>query len=213
MSFFNEILIARNVQGNIESILGRQKKRLVVSFKGEAEPRTTNFDIIESFNYKQSVKITENPVEQGVSVNDHRIQQAMTLKMRVGVSNIINPVRALTSFDANNIVQAASLQIFGNRLANTRIQATFNELQLIMTNGEVFDIDTPMGLMKNFLIEDIENENNAESISTFEGVITFKEFLFFDNLNDPDTAISGVTKLSIVPAPVMTALANLNPLR
>jgi len=211
MSFFNEILLARNVQGNIESILGRQKKRLVVSF-GDGDTRTTNFDIIESFNYKQSVKITENPVEQGVSVNDHRIQQAMTMQMRVGVSNIIDPVRALTSFDANNIVQAASLQIFGNRLANTRIQATFNELQLIMTNGEVFDIDTPMGLMKNFLIQDIENENNAESISTFEGVITFKEFLFFDNLNDPETAISGVTRLSIVPAPVMTALTNLNPL-
>jgi hypothetical protein len=211
MSFFNQILLERNVQGNIESILGRQKKRLVVSF-GNGDTRTTNFDIIESFNYKQSVKITETPVEQGVSVNDHRIQQAMTMQMRVGVSNIIDPVRALTSFDANNIVQDASLQIFGNRLANTRIQATFNELQLIMTNGEVFDIDTPMGLLKNFLIQDIENDNGAESISTFEGVITFKEFLFFDNLNDPETAISGVTKLSIVPAPVMTALNNIKDL-
>jgi hypothetical protein len=211
MSFFNEILLARNVQGNIESILGRQKKRLVVSF-GDGDTRTTNFDIIESFNYKQSVKITENPVEQGVDINDHRIQQAMNLKMRVGVSNIIDPVRALTSFDTNNIIQATSLQIFGNRLANTRIQATFNELKLIMTNGEVFDIDTPMGLMKNFLIKDVENTNNSESIDTFEGDITFKELLFFDNLNDPLTAISGVTKLSIVPAPVMTALNNIKSL-
>lgn len=206
MTFFNEVLLARNVQGNIESILGRQKKRLVVSFAGVDEARTTNFDIIKSFSYKQSVKITENPVEQGVNVNDHRIQQAMTFKMNVGVSNIVDPVRALTSFDANNIVQAASLQIFGNRLANTRIQATFNDLQLIMTNGEPFDIDTPMGLLTNFLITDIENTNDDQSIDTFEGMISFKELLFFDNLLDPDTVVSGVKKASIVPSPVMSAL-------
>lgn len=208
MSFFNEILLARNVQGNLISIFGRQKKRLVVNFSN-GEQRTTLFDIIESFSYKQSIKITENPVEQGVSINDHRIQQPLRFKMKVGVSNIIDPVRALTTLDTNNIIQAASLQIFGSRLANSRIQATFNDLQLIMTNGEPFDIDTPMGILKNFLIEDIENENNAESISTFEGTISFREILFFDNLLDPETQISGVKKLSIVPSPVMSAISNI----
>jgi hypothetical protein len=208
MSFFNEILLARNVQGNLISIFGRQKKRLVVNFSN-GEQRTTLFDIIESFSYKQSIKITENPVEQGVSINDHRIQQPMRFQMKVGVSNIIDPVRALTTLDTNNIIQAASLQIFGSRLANSRIQATFNDLQLIMTNGEPFDIDTPMGILKNFLIEDIENENNAESISTFEGTISFREILFFDNLLDPETQISGVKKLSIVPSPVMSAISNI----
>lgn len=212
MSFLSEILLFRNIQGNVEQILGRQKKRLVVSFQGEDKPRTTNFDIIESFTYKQSVKITENPVEQGVNINDHRIQQAMRFQMRVGVSNIIDPITALETVNRDNIVQAASLQIFGNRLANTRIQATFNDLRLIMTNGEVFDIETPMGILQNFLIEDIENENNADSITTFEGLISFRELLFFDNLQDPNTQVSGVKKLSLVPSPVMTTLSTLNPL-
>lgn len=208
MSFFNEILLVRNIQGRVESIFGRQKKRLVVKFKGEDQARTTNFDIIESFTFKQSVKITENPVEQGVNINDHRVQQPMMFQMRVGVSNIIDPVTALFSGNRDNIVQAASLQVFGNRLANTRIEATYNDLRLIMTNSEVFDIDTPSGILKNFLITDIEHEHNAESITTFEGLITFKEILFFDNLQDPDTQVSGVKKIGFVPSPILTSLTN-----
>ena len=205
MSFFSEILQFRTVQGTVESLLAKQKKRLVVKFKGENEPRTTNFDIIESFTFKQSVKITKNPVEQGVNINDHRIQQAMVFQMKVGVSNIINPVSALVSGNVNNIIQASSLQIFGSNLANSRIQATFNDLKLIMTNGEVFDIDTPSGILKNFLITNIDHEHNAESITTFEGLITFEEILFFDNLQDLNTNVSGVKKLSFVPSPILTA--------
>jgi hypothetical protein len=74
-----------------------------------------------------------------------------------------------------------------------------------MTNGEVFDIDTPSGILKNFLITNIDHEHNSESITTFEGLITFEEILFFDNLQDLNTNVSGVKKLSFVPSPILTA--------
>lgn len=206
MTFFNQVLLARNAQGTIESILGRSKKRLVVTYPGSAEEFTTTFDIQKSFNYKQSIKITDNPVEQGVNINDHRIQQAMKFTMDVGVSNIIDPLTAAAQLNLNSLKQAASLQIFGNKVANTRIQATFGQLQTIMQNSEPFDIDTPMGLLKNFVIEDMENTNDGDSITTYEGPITFKEILFFDNLNDPNTAISGVKKRATVSVPILSSL-------
>jgi hypothetical protein len=95
-------------------------------------------------------------------------------------------------------VQALSLQIVGNRIANGRIQATYEQLRNAMRNGEPFDIDTPMGLMKNFIITEIENENNAESITTFEGTLRMQEVLFFDNLDENTSLVSGTSALKIV---------------
>jgi len=206
MTFFNQVLLARNAQGTIESILGRSKKRLVVTYPGSTEEFITTFDIQKSFNYKQSIKITDNPVEQGVNINDHRIQQAMKFTMEVGVSNIIDPLTAAAQLNLNSLKQAASLQIFGNKVANTRIQATYGQLQTIMQNSEPFDIDTPMGLLKNFVIEGMDNTNDGDSITTYEGPITFKEILFFNNLNDPDAAISGVKKRATVSVPILSSL-------
>lgn len=209
MTFFNEVLLARNAQGTIESILGRSKKRLVAKFKdanGEEITQTTIFDIQKTFNYKQSIKVTENPVEQGVNINDHRIQQAMEFTMDVGVSNIIDPLTAAAQLNLDSLKQAASLQIFGNKVANTRIQVTYNQLQIMMQNSEPLDIDTPMGLLKNFVITEIDNTNDGDSITTFEGSITFKEILFFNNLIDVDTAISGINKRTTVTVPILSSL-------
>lgn len=203
MTFFNEVLLARNAQGTIESILGRSKKRLVAKFKGRDGEEITTFDIQSSFNYKQTIKVTENPVEQGVNINDHRIQQAMEFTMEVGVSNIIDPLTAAAQLNLDSLKQAASLQIFGNKVANTRIQATYNQLQTIMENSEPLDIDTPMGLLKNFVITEIDNTNDGDSITTFEGAITFKELLFFNNLNDPESSISGIGRKPIVSNPIL----------
>lgn len=205
MTFFNEVLLARNAQGTIESILGRSKKRLVVTFPGSDVEFTTIFDIQKSFNYKQSIKVTSNPVEQGVNINDHRIQQAMEFKMEVGVSNIIDPLTAASQLNIGSLSQTAQLQIFGNKVANTRIQATYNELQNIMQNSEVFDIDTPMGLLKNFVITDLENTNDGDSISTFEGLISFKEILFFNNLISVRSSKSGVDERPILSNPILSS--------
>ena len=199
MTFFNQVLLARNAQGQIESVLARSNKRLVVNFGNPLiDEQSTVFDIIESYNYKQSVRITKNPVEQGVNINDHRIQEPTELQIKVGTSNIIDPLKAATTLDAASVIQAVSLQIVGNRIANGRIQATYAQLQNAMQNSVPFDIDTPMGLMKNFVISEIENENNGDSITTFEGTLTMQEILYFDNLNDSNSTVSGVNAKKIV---------------
>lgn len=223
MSFFNEVLLARTVQGTLESVIGRSKQRLVVTFPsnlsnpiklinpltGATVPippitQTTQFDIMQSFNYKQSVKITENPVEQGVNINDHRIQQPLQLQIQVGTSNIIDPITAATELDAGSLIQAIALQIVGNRIANGRIQATYKQLQNAMYNSEVFDLDTPMGLIQNLVISEIENTNDDESITTFEGLITMREILYFNNLKNPSTQVSGVSERDIVLRSILT---------
>jgi len=197
MTFFNQVLLARNAQGQLESVLARFNKRLVVNFKS-GPPQSTVFDIVTSYQYRSSIRTTKNPVEQGVNINDYRIQEPMELTIVVGTSNIIDPFKALTTLDSASIVQALSLQIVGNRIANGRIQATYEQLRNAMRNGEPFDIDTPMGLMKNFIITEIENENNAESITTFEGTLRMQEVLFFDNLDENTSLVSGTSALKIV---------------
>ena len=199
MTFFNQVLLARNAQGQLESVLARQNKRLVVSFGNNTlNTQTTVFDIISSWQYRQSVRLTKNPIEQGVNINDHRIQEPMELTIEVGTSNIIDPLKAVTTLDAGTIIQSVALQIVGNRIANGRIQATYSQLRNAMQNSDTFDIDTPMGLMKNFVITEIENENNAESISTFEGAIKMQEVLYFDNLDENTSLVSGVNSIQII---------------
>jgi hypothetical protein len=199
MTFFNQLLLARNAQGQLESVLARQNKRLVVSFGNNAlNTQTTIFDIISSWQYRQSVRLTKNPIEQGVNINDHRIQEPMELAIEVGTSNIIDPLKAVTTLDTGAIIQSVALQIVGNRIANGRIQATYSQLRNAMQNSDTFDIDTPMGLMKNFVITEIENENNAESISTFEGTIRMQEVLYFDNLDENTSLVSGVNSREVI---------------
>jgi len=199
MTFFNQLLLARNAQGQLESVLARQNKRLVVSFGNNAQNKqTTIFDIISSWKYRQSVRLTKNPVENGININDHRIQEPMELVIEVGTSNIIDPLKAITTKDAGAIIQSVALQIVGNRIANGRIQATYSQLKSAMQNSDTFDIDTPMGLMKNFVITEIENENNADSISTFEGTIRMQEILYFDTLEENTSLVSGVSLREII---------------
>lgn len=197
MSFFNQLLLARNAQGQLESVLARANKKLVVTFKNGTS-QSTQFDIIESYKYRQSVRVTKNPVEQGININDYRIQEPIELAIQVGTSNIIDPLKAATTLDTGSVIQALSLQIVGNRIANGRIQSTFAQLRNAMQNSEPFDIDTPMGLLENFIIVDIENENNAESISNFEGTIKIQELLFFDNLDENTSLVSGVSAPKII---------------
>lgn len=216
MSFFNQLLLARNAQGVVESIISRSKQRLVVTFPKTSitgfggikidlpNTQTTQFDIMPSFAYKQSVKITQNPVEQGVNINDHRIQQPTELQIKVGTSNIIDPFTAASELDAGSVIQAIALQIVGNRIANGRIQATYAQLRNAMMNSEPFDIDTPMGLMQNYVITAIENENNDESITTFEGLLTLQEILYFNNIKSGKSIVSGVDAKEIILRPILS---------
>lgn len=204
MTFFNQILLARNIQGQVQSILAKSRQRLIVTFPNNPIPQTTQFDIMQSFLFKNSVTLTKNPVEQGANLTDHRIQQPTELTIRVGTSNIIDPFTAAIELDAAAVVQALSLQIVGNQIANGRISATYLQLKNAMENSEVFDLDTPLGLVKNLLITSIVNENDDESITTFEGTITMQEVLFFDNLRDPNTIVSGISALDRVLRPILT---------
>ena len=207
MSFFNQILLARNIQGQVQSILAKSKQRLIVTFPKSIIPQTTQFDIMEFFRFKNSVRLTENPVEQGSLLSDHRIQQPLQLQIRVGTSNIIDPFTAIIEADGAAVVQALLLQVVGNQIANGRIAATYLQLKNAMQNSEVFSLDTPLGSVDNLLITDIENENNDESITTFEGTITMREVLFFDNLNNPNTVVSGISALDRVLKPILSPFA------
>lgn len=188
-SILRGLLLGAIATGKVQSILAKKRNRLIVRMPssdstlaamGATTNLTINFDIVKTWQYKNSVKITENPVEQGVNINDHRIIEPMKLTLEVGVSNVVNPLNSFTSL--NNVIQASKLLFTaGFSIANSPMEATYTMLKLAQDNSEVFDIDTPLGKLKNFLITSIESSNDSSNYGAFEGTIELQEILTYEN--------------------------------
>lgn len=199
-SLLRGLLLGAIAAGKIQSILAKKMNRLTLLFPsadataaalGGQSSLTVDFDIIKSWKYKNSIKITENPVEQGVNINDHRIIEPMKLTLEVGVSNIVNPINILTS--TKNVLQASKLLFTagGSSVSNSPMIATYLMLKAGIDNSDVFQIDTPLGLLKNFLITSIESTNDSSNYGAFEGTIELQEILTFEN-SRVNTNSSGV---------------------
>lgn len=199
-SLLRGLLLGAIAAGKIQSILAKKMNRLTLLFPsadataaalGGQSSLTVDFDIIKSWKYKNSIKITENPVEQGVNINDHRIIEPMKLTLEVGVSNIVNPINILTS--TKNVLQASKLLFTagGSSVSNSPMIATYLTLKAGIDNSDVFQIDTPLGLLKNFLITSIESTNDSSNYGAFEGTIELQEILTFEN-SRVNTNSSGV---------------------
>jgi hypothetical protein len=215
MSILQNMLIGTiGATSKIQGILGKQKNRLIfgvlannatinsnatqekytiiskIKNKSAQEKYTINFDIIKSWNYKNSVKITQNPVEQGVLINDHRIIMPMELKIEVGVSNIINPLNSLVQ--GKNLLQTSTLLLIGNKtVADSPMVVTNSLLDICLRNSETFDIETPLGIFKNFLLINKESTNDNTNYGAFEGILEFQEILIYDKIT-AQTNLSGV---------------------
>ena len=132
-------------------------------------------DVIFSYNHRASVKLTENPVESGVIVNDHRIIEARSLVIEIGV-NSGNITERNTP-----ILRGAGLMLFGDSPnSQNAVINTYADLLMCQRNGEPFDIETPVGTYKNMLITNIEALQDAETINVFKGHITFRELLTYE---------------------------------
>ena len=191
MGVANNLLLVRNVQGQLGRLLFGANKRI------KAENVTVNFDTIHSYDYEASVRITENPVEQGIKVSDHRIIEPKVLIMEVGVSNIVGLKDVLTSpsFSAlsTTALQAGKLLIFGNRFdSNSRVSATYESLLKLLYEGSVFDVETPLGTFKNMLLINIKKSQDAETISVFKGTITMQELITYQTTSTNLTNKAGV---------------------
>jgi hypothetical protein len=202
MGVFDGIMLARTGAGYLESLIFRQSKTIAVLPVSQSAPAGTKgqeveADVIFSYNYKSPVKITENPVENGVIVNDHRIIQPKVITMDVGISNIVGIADIASNRDIGTVIQASKIFIFGNRFdSKSRIAAKYTDLLIAEYNGDVFTLVTPLGLFKNMLIVDIDCTQDPDSISVFRGRITYKELLEFVTGDDKLTDLSGVNPLA-----------------
>lgn len=195
MSFLNQLLLTAIAVGKIQTIIAKRKNRITLKMPNEFNTQTptdleVNFDIVKSWGYEHSVKITENPVEQGVNINDHRIIQPSKLTLEVGVSNIPNPLNAFSNF--KNVLKASTLLFTaGFNVGQTPTEITYASLKAGMDNSEVFDIDSPVGLLENYLIVGIKHKNESSNYGAFEGTIELQEILTFQN-STSNTELSGV---------------------
>jgi hypothetical protein len=197
MGVFDGIMMARTGAGYLEGLIFRTNKTIAVLPVQKTTPatkaKTVEADVIFSYNYKSSVKLTENPVENGVIVNDHRIILPNTIVMDVGINNIVGLADIASNLDIGTLIQAGKIFIFGNRFdAQSRIAAKYTDLLIAQYNGDAFDLITPLGTFKDMLIIDIEPMQDADTISVFRGRITYKRLIKFSVVTNASTDVSGL---------------------
>lgn len=201
MGVANNILMLRNAQGQLERLVFGANKKIA----------GVDVDVIFSYKYQTTVRITTNPVQQGVQVNDHRIIEPRKLAIQVGINNIVGVKDLLMNLDKATAMQFGKLMIFGNRFdSKSRVAATYNQLLTAQYTGDLFDVETPLGTFKNMLITAIDKDQTAESISVFQGTITMQEFIQYTAVSTVPTLKAGVNSpLNIgyqVPSKVTSSL-------
>lgn len=181
--YLDKLTLFRTAQGNLERLISGITDNKTVATKisqAGVTLKTVDVDTVHSYHYSDTVDITENPVESGVKVNDHRIIQPRRLTLAIGVSNIVGVNDVLTSFNKSTLIAAGKLLLFNAKTnATSRAALTYKDLRDIMLTGYPFNVDTPMGKFTNMLIESIDKEQNAESISLFQGTIQLRELITY----------------------------------
>jgi hypothetical protein len=192
MGVFDGIMLARTGAGYLESLIFRSNKIIAVL---PNDGDDIEADVIFSYNYKTSVKVTENPVENGIIVNDHRIIQPEILTIDVGTSNIVGIADIAANRDIGTAIQAAKIYIFGNRPdANSRIAAKYQDLKIAQYNSDTFDLLTPLGKFTDMVITDIDSNQDPDTISVFRGKITYRKIIKFSPITRKLTDISGLNE-------------------
>lgn len=191
MGIANGILLTRNITGNLQKLFFNINRTI----------GGVNFDAIISYDYKTAVRLTENPVEDGFNVNDHRIITPNVIMIECGVSNTITPQTLMNGRpDLNTIINFGEQLVFGGRDpfggAKSRIAATYQAIQDALLNGEPFDIETPLATFKNMLIVDVNPMQDSESINLFKGTITLQELITYQTQQLNDTT----QKAGVVPS-------------
>jgi len=228
MGVFDGVLIAKTGAGYLESLIFRPNKTIAVITESAAIPpkmsgyflispgkeavkREINADVIFSYNYKTPVKITENPCENGILINDHRIIQPRVVTIDVGFNNIVGIEDVLTNLDVGTAIQAAKLYIFGNRFdAKSRVAAKYADLLIAMYSGDMFDLVTPLGTFNDMVIIDIDSTQDSDSISVFRGTITYQQIIKYKVLINASTDASMVNPPENIglqiPSPISSSL-------
>lgn len=179
-SLFTGSEVASVIGGTLGDILGLNAKDIYA-------------DVIFSYSHRASIKLTDNPVESGVLVNDHRIIEAKTLTIEFGVANDdASPPKKNEA-----LMRGAGLILFGDSPnSQSKVITTYKDLVSTMKNGEPFDIETPVGTYKNMLITNVDISQDAETINVLKGNITFKELLMYEvKQSSKLSKTSGVFKL------------------
>lgn len=218
MGVIDGVLQARTAAGYLETIFFAPNKVVAVIPKTNttslssinplntnesASGTNVNADVIFNYNYSANIQLTENPVENGILVNDHRVIKPKIVKIEVGINNIIGIVDTLLNADKASLIQASKLLIFGNRFdAASRSVGKYIDFLNAMYNGNPFDLVTPQGVFKNMLITSIESTNDADTISVFKGTITYQELITFDVVTSRTKKLGAVlpTNVGVVKA-------------
>lgn len=165
-------ILARTISGQLSSVFLNRNRTIA----------GIDVDVIFDYSHSSSVRITENPTESGVLINDHRIITPRRLTMNVGVSNTITPQTLKNNYSTSAIIQLGKAYIFGNSFdSKSRIALTYTSLESAMYTGEPFDVETPLGLFKNMLITSIEATNDSDTYGMFNGTISMQEFLTIES--------------------------------
>ena len=167
-----------------------------IIFKANVNGQVANysFDAVVEETVEFETEFTGYPLENGVTINDHRIIKPARYTVRGITSNtplkvsVTDFAGGLVSNLSDNPLIGAVTGISAGYLAGSSDSRTAAAMQTfidIMEGAEPFDVDTGEIQLKNMCITHITRTRNPETENALEVVLDLQEMILLDRIN-PD---------------------------
>lgn len=124
------------------------------------------FDAVFEETHESDLEVTDNPVENGVSVSDHAYMKPMRLRISAGVSD--TPLRFIGDDKFSGMSAAAAEQVRSMLGPNayiydSRSRKAFQLLQELQAKAEPFIVQTGLRLYENMVCTSIRASQDKDS--------------------------------------------------
>ena len=143
-----------------------------------------------------TIRVTKNPVELGVDINDHAIIEPKRYTMEGAVSDTPLGFAALENI-ASSIVDSVS-GFFGDSTGEgaTRSQAAYETLVALQETREPIEVQAGLTLLTNMLIENISVSQDKDTSRTlmFVAKLVEVQIVSTETISFPQESLSGSAK-------------------
>lgn len=132
-------------------------------------------------SHEHKAKVTEHPVEQGVSFVDHVQPEPFTLQLEGIISN--------TPMSMFGVQLIKSVSNFAQGKTNNRAQLLYEEIESLVQNGEPIVIATSLKEYSNMVLENFSVERTSNSSQSLHFNVSAKQIRVVNQLSiaDPQT--------------------------
>lgn len=137
---------------------------LLINLKFKTEISAFKAEILLDESHEYSAQITDYPVEDGATINDHAIKQPERVTMNFLVS------------DTPIIIGGGGGGAIASLLGVTESQKAYDYLKDLWKNGEIFTLICKYDVFLDMAIESMTPTRNSKTGQALNFAVTFKKF-------------------------------------